>query len=159
MRECADTNINLICIELVKMFDILEFKKFSDGRGDLVPIELGEEFKKSYIPFDVKRVYIISAPSKNKKATRGKHAHIDLEQVILCSHGSFVLDLEDANGNKESIFLKENNFGVHIQKGLIWRELKNFSPNCVVIVFASNHYNFSDYIRNYDDFKKKSNSL
>ena len=141
------------------MFDILKFKKFSDGRGDLVPIELGEEFQKTYIPFDVKRVYLISAPSKDNNASRGNHAHLDLEQVIMCAHGSFTLDLEDSHGNKESILLSENNLGVHIRKGFIWRKLRNFSPNCVVVVFASNHYNHSDYIRNYDDFKKISNSI
>ena len=140
------------------MYKILKLKKFSDGRGDLIPIEIGEDFKHSYIPFNVKRVYLISAPSKDKNAVRGKHAHLDLEQVLFCVHGSFVLDLEDENGKKESITLKENNIGVHIEKGLIWRELKNFSSNCVVIVFASNHYSEMDYVKNYDEFKRISKS-
>lgn len=141
------------------MFEILKFKKFSDGRGDLLPIELGEEFKKSYIPFDVKRIYLISAPSKDKNAIRGKHAHINLEQVIISVHGSFVLDLEDSMGNKESIFLEDNSYGIYIKKGLIWRELRNFSSNCVVLVFANNHYKQSDYIKNYAEFKKMSRSF
>ncbi len=89
---------------------------------------------------------------------RGKHAHIDLEQVIICANGNFRLDLENAYGVKESILLNQNNVGVHIQKGLVWRELKNFSNNCVVFVFASNHYDESDYIRSYDDFKEKCKS-
>ena len=85
---------------------------------------------------------------------RGKHAHLDLEQVIICAQGSFVLDLEDSNGIKNSIVLNKNNIGVYIKKGLVWRELKDFSKNCVVIVLANNHYKESDYIRKYSDFKK-----
>ena len=137
------------------MFEVLNFNKFSDGRGDLIPIELGAKFDKSLIPFDVKRIYFISTINNDREAIRGKHAHIDLEQVIICAHGRFVLDLEDSNGNKESILLKDNNKGIYIKKGLVWRELKSFSPNCVVIVLASNHYNESDYIKNYNDFKSK----
>ena len=137
------------------MFEILEFNKYSDGRGDLIPLELGIEFEKSSIPFEVRRIYFISSPKNDKDSTRGKHAHLDLEQVIICAQGSFVLDLEDSNGRKKSISLKNNNIGVYIEKGLVWRELKNFSPNCVVIVLASNHYNESDYIRNYEEFKAK----
>lgn len=136
------------------MFEILNFKKYSDGRGDLIPLELGIEFKKSSIPFEVRRIYFISSPKNDQDAIRGKHAHLDLEQVIICAQGSFVLDLEDSNGRKKSISLNKNNIGVYIKKGLVWRELKNFSPNCVVIVLANNHYEENDYIRNYSDFKK-----
>lgn len=137
------------------MFEILKFNKFTDGRGDLVPIEFGAEFTKSNIPFEVKRCYFISAPTNDDGAIRGKHAHYNLEQVVLCVHGSFILDLEDGKGNKESITLSEDNEGVHIKKGLVWRELRDFSPNCVVLVFASEHYDESDYIRSYKDFLKE----
>ena len=41
--------------------------------------------------------------------------------------------------------------GLHI-KSNIWREFTNFSPDCVVMVLASEHYDESDYIRNYQTF-------
>ena len=135
------------------MFEIINFKKFSDGRGDLIPIELGSNFFYSQIPFDVKRIYYISSPSNEDNAVRGKHAHYNLEQVIICANGSLTIDLEDLKGEKKSLVLKENNEGIYIKKGLVWRELKNFSDNCVIIVLASEHYNRTDYIDNYENFK------
>ncbi len=138
------------------MFNTIKFNKFSDGRGDLVPIEFGTEFKESNIPFKVKRCYFISAPTNDDGAIRGKHAHYSLEQVIICVHGSFTLDLDDGKGIKESIHLSEDDIGVHIKKGLVWRELRDFSPNCVVLVFASEHYDENDYIHEFSVFKEES---
>ena len=37
-------------------------------------------------------------------------------------------------------------------EGLIWREMKDFSENCVLVVLASEHYDESDYIRDYHNF-------
>ena len=129
----------------------VNFKKFTDGRGDLVPLELGRERD---IPFDVKRCYFISNPTND--GIRGRHAHRNLEQVVVCLNGSFTLTLDDGKGAKEDILLDRDDFGIHI-KDLVWRELKGFSKNCVVLVFADNHYDEDDYIRNYDSFLKVVN--
>jgi hypothetical protein len=37
---------------------------------------------------------------------------------------------------------------------MIWREMHDFSEDCVLLVLASEHYDESDYIRDYDDFLK-----
>ena len=37
-------------------------------------------------------------------------------------------------------------------EGFIWREMKDFSSDCVLVVLASEHYNESDYIRDYNHF-------
>jgi dTDP-4-dehydrorhamnose 3,5-epimerase-like enzyme len=139
-----------------KPYQKITFKKFTDGRGDLVPFEFGVDYEGSNIPFDVKRCYYISAPTNDRKTVRGKHAHLDLEQVIVCVHGSFILDLEDAKGNKDSFLLNKTDEGIYIKKGLVWRELHSFSPTCVVLVFASKHYNPKDYITDYQKFRKIS---
>ena len=129
----------------------LNFKKFSDGRGDLVPLEIGKDFPKADIPFDVERCYFISVPTNDDNALRGRHAHKDLEQVIICINGSFTLDLDDGKGNKESINLSHNAEGIYI-KNLIWRELRNFSKECTILVLASKHYNEHDYVKDYREF-------
>jgi hypothetical protein len=81
---------------------------------------------------------------------------IRLEQVIICVHGSFILDLEDAKGNKDSFLLNKIDEDVYVKKGLVWRELHSFSPSCVILVFASEHYNLKDYITDYQEFRKIS---
>jgi hypothetical protein len=35
---------------------------------------------------------------------------------------------------------------------MCWREMRNFSPDCVLLVLASDHYDESDYIRDHDAF-------
>jgi len=35
---------------------------------------------------------------------------------------------------------------------MIWREMSDFSPDCVLMVIADTVYDDSDYIREYDDF-------
>ena len=48
------------------------------------------------------------------------------------------------------------NKGLLIETNL-WREMHDFSEDCVLLVLASEHYNESDYIRSYDDFKRTVN--
>jgi dTDP-4-dehydrorhamnose 3,5-epimerase-like enzyme len=131
------------------LYKKITFKNFSDGRGELIPIEIGSE--NFDIPFEVKRCYFISFPTNENGAVRGKHAHKNLKQVIVCLNGSFTLRLIDRFGNEENIILKAKNTGILIEN-LIWRELKNFSKNCVILVFADHHYNAEDYIVDFKEF-------
>jgi dTDP-4-dehydrorhamnose 3,5-epimerase-like enzyme len=127
-------------------YQLLEFKTLGDNRGSLIAIEEGYN-----APFEIKRVYYIFNTKKNVE--RGFHAHKNLEQIAITVKGSCTFILN--NGNKrEEIVLNSPNQGLHI-KGLIWREMKNFSEDCVLIVLASEHYDESDYIRDYKQFLKE----
>ncbi|WP_151763118.1 WxcM-like domain-containing protein [Acinetobacter nosocomialis] len=131
-------------MNLVKLVDL---PNFGDERGGLVAIESNQS-----IPFEVKRLYYIF---NTNDQPRGFHAHIDLKQVAICLKGSckFILD----NGLvKEEVVLDNPSQGLIIQ-GLIWREMHDFSEDCVLLVLASDYYDESDYIRNYDDFLKVVN--
>jgi dTDP-4-dehydrorhamnose 3,5-epimerase-like enzyme len=90
-----------------------------------------------------------------KGSSRGFHAHRNLKQVAICITGScrFVLD----NGKeKEEVVLDSATEGLLI-KDLIWREMYDFSDDCVLIILASEYYNESDYIRDYQVFLKAVN--
>ena len=129
-------------MNLIKLIDL---PSFSDERGGLVAIESNQS-----IPFDVKRLYYIFNTSQKP---RGFHAHIDLKQVAICLKGSckFILD----NGSiKEEVVLDNPTQGLVVE-GLIWREMHDFSEDCVLLVLASEHFTEQDYIRNYDEFLKE----
>jgi dTDP-4-dehydrorhamnose 3,5-epimerase-like enzyme len=124
-------------------YEILKFNVKGDHSGSLVALEKGADF-----PFDIKRVYYIWGT--DKQMVRGRHAHKNLEQVVVCTSGScdFILD----NGReRETIRLSSPSEGLYIKQH-IWREFTNFSDDCVVMVLASEHYNEVDYIRDYDEF-------
>lgn len=126
----------------MSLIQLLELPAFGDGRGDLMSVEANQ-----HIPFAIKRVYCLYNLGDHP---RGMHAHKQLHQLAFCVHGScrFVLD----NGvRRDDVILRRPTQGLLIGN-LIWREMHDFSDDCVIMVLASEHYNEADYIRDYADF-------
>ena len=119
------------------------FQPHGDNRGQLVALE---EFKD--IPFDIKRVYYMydTVPG----VARGFHAHRNLEQILICVHGSCKILLDDGT-EKVVVPLEKPNEGLYIANNM-WREMFDFSTDAVLMVLASELYDESDYIRNYEEF-------
>ncbi|OGI29253.1 MAG: dTDP-6-deoxy-3,4-keto-hexulose isomerase, partial [Candidatus Melainabacteria bacterium RIFOXYA12_FULL_32_12] len=84
---------------------------------------------------------------------RGKHAHTDLEQIIVCVNGSCKFLLDDGI-RKEIVELSRPDLGLYIGKNM-WREMFDFSHGCVLMVLANKHYDENEYIRDYDKFLKE----
>lgn len=129
-------------------FGLIDFKTLGDERGSLIAIEEGYN-----APFDIKRVYYIFDTKQGVE--RGFHAHINLKQIAIAVKGSCTFVLDNGKTRKE-IKLINPNQGLFIE-GLIWREMKDFSADCVLVVLASEHYDESDYIRDYDKFIEEVN--
>ena len=129
-------------------YKLVDLKTLGDERGSLIAIEQGHN-----APFEIKRVYYIFDTKDGVE--RGFHAHINLKQICIAVKGSCTFVLDDGK-KREEIKLTNPNQGLFIE-GLIWREMKNFTPDCVLVVLASEHYDESDYIRDYDKFLKESN--
>lgn len=126
-------------------YKLLDFKIFGDNEGSLVPMEPGHN-----LPFEIKRVYYIF--NTKKGVERGFHAHLSLKQVVIPVKGSCNFILDDGV-RRIDIKLDKPNKGLLIE-GTIWREMKNFSPDCVLLVLASEYYNKNDYVRDYKKFLK-----
>ena len=124
-------------------YKLVDFKTLGDERGSLIAIEEGYN-----APFDIKRVYYIFDTKVGVE--RGFHAHINLKQLAIAVKGSCTFVIDDGN-SRNQIKLDNPNQGLLIE-GLIWREMKDFSSDCVLVVLASQHYDESDYIRDYDKF-------
>lgn len=126
----------------------LTFDYHGDERGKLIALEALSE----QLPFEVKRVYYIFDTTPGTE--RGKHAHKELKQVLICVNGACTIECEMPDGSKSSHRLDWPNKGLLIE-GLVWREMKEFSKDATLVVLASAHYDEKDYIRNYRDFKKE----
>ena len=122
------------------------FQPHGDDRGQLVALE---ELKN--IPFDVKRVYYMWNTTEGVR--RGFHAHKKLKQILIAIHGSCRIHLDNGNETEE-VLLDKPYEGLYIE-GLIWREMYDFSEDAVLMVLASEYYDESDYIRNYEEFSKR----
>jgi dTDP-4-dehydrorhamnose 3,5-epimerase-like enzyme len=129
----------------VNLIKTISFPPLGDDRGSLVAVEAHKT-----VPFDVKRVYYIFGTQAG--VSRGFHAHRRLQQVAVCVTGKCRMVLDDGQ-RREEVWLNSPTKGLLIGH-LIWREMHDFSPDCVLLVLASEHYEETDYIRSYEDFKK-----
>lgn len=125
-----------------------QFQQHGDHRGQLVALE---EFKD--IPFEIKRVYYMYDTIEG--VTRGYHAHKNLEQILICIHGSCKVLLDNGK-EKKKVFLEKPYEGLYVPNNM-WREMYDFSPDAVLMVLASEYYNEEDYIRDYDKFLEMVN--
>ena len=84
----------------------------------------------------------------------------EMYEYVVAVNGSVDITLEDINGRRDYRLDSK-------EKGLLippdtWDELRNFSPDAVLLVLASHSYNPDTYINSYDEFleyikSKKSN--
>lgn len=129
-------------MSLIKWID---FQSLGDERGSLVALEIGRE---QAVPFDIKRVYYIHHTARG--VSRGHHAHRRLKQVAICVAGKCRMILDNGSVREET-WMDFPTKGLLIES-MVWREMHDFSDDCVLLVLASEHYDESDYIRDYQKF-------
>ncbi|CAM5785139.1 WxcM-like domain-containing protein [Castellaniella caeni] len=122
------------------------FPPLGDERGSLVALESGKT-----IPFLIERVYYLFGTVQG--VSRGFHAHRHLQQVAVCVTGRCRMVLDDGEW-REEVWLDSPTKGLLIGN-MVWREMHDFTSDCVMLVLASQHYDETDYIRNYEDFLRE----
>ena len=127
-------------LSLCKLIDLNTIK---DKRGFITFFENGDKF-----PFDIKRIYYIYGVPDN--ASRGFHAHKNLQQIFIAIKGSFRIKLDDGK-NSKSYYLDSPKNGLYISS-MIWREMYNFEKDTTCLVIASSKYDPNDYISDYEEF-------
>lgn len=121
----------------------IQLQSHGDDRGSLVALEDHKN-----IPFTIKRVYYLFDTKTNVR--RGFHAHKKLKQLAIVLKGSCYFLLDDGKENVE-VLLDNPEQGLYIES-FMWREMYDFSEDCVLLVLADSFYSEDDYIRNYDEF-------
>ncbi len=133
----------------MEFFRMLTFKELGDERGNLVAIEGNAD-----IPFEIKRVFYMYGT--NNTMVRGQHANRESEFVLINVSGSSKIKIDDGLGHVEIVCLDKPKMGVYIPK-MIWKEMYEFSNDSVILCLASTHYDGSEYIRDYNEYKKEVN--
>lgn len=127
------------------LIQLIALPQRDDARGQLTVAELG-----GALPFAVRRVYWLHGTKPG--VSRGFHAHKRLRQLCVCVAGSVRVSLFDGR-REESVVLASPTQGLLIGPGL-WREMHDFSPDCILMVFADAEYDEADYIRDRAEFIK-----
>jgi dTDP-4-dehydrorhamnose 3,5-epimerase-like enzyme len=127
---------------------LIQLQSHGDDRGSLVALE-----EKKNIPFAIKRVYYLF--DTKEKVRRGFHAHKQLKQLAIVVKGSCRFLLDDGK-EKIEVLLDNPAQGLYIES-FVWREMFDFSDDCVLMVLADSFYDEADYIRDYQEFTKMVN--
>ena len=114
-----------------------------DERGRLVAIEGAND-----APFAIARVYYVYATTAG--TVRGLHAHRTLNQLAVAVAGSCDMLLDD--GAKRVTVTLDDPATALTLPPMVWHEMRDFSPDCVLMVLADASYDEGDYIRDYDQF-------
>ncbi|MFL6727012.1 MAG: sugar 3,4-ketoisomerase [Sphingomicrobium sp.] len=126
---------------------LLPLRVRGDSRGSLVALE-----RSAGVPFDIARVYYIF--DTRQDVYRGCHAHHQLNQLAVAVHGGCTVILDDGK-TRESVRLASPDQGLLIGP-MVWREIHDFTPDCVLLVLADAPYDEADYIRDLDEFRRRA---
>ena len=121
----------------------------TNEKGELLSIEANK-----HVPFEIKRTYFIL--NNHKKLDRGFHAHKNLNQAAICLTGSCSIFFDDLK-EKKTVKLSSPDKLVLIPP-MVWHEVREFSSDCILVVFADDFYNEEDYIRDFSAFKNFINN-
>ena len=130
------------------LVNLIDLPMLGDDRGLLISLE-----NKISIPFDIKRIYYIYGTKHG--VSRGFHAHKKLKQVAIVVSGSCRFRLD--NGKEQADITLNNPAQGLLIESFMWREMHDFSDDCVLMVVADQLYDESDYIREYDEFLRMAN--
>ena len=122
------------------------FPELGDERGNLVVIEGAKD-----VPFEIKRAFFIYG--SDDTVVRGCHANRQSEFVLINVAGTSKVMVTDGD-RKEIVELNHPRDGVYIPL-MMWKEMYDFSPDSVLMVLASTHYDGTEYIRDYDEYLKE----
>ena len=128
---------------------VMHLAPIRDARGALVVME-----NWAIPPFAIRRVFYVHDLTIG--TTRGGHAHKTLKEFVVCLSGSFDVTLHDGWRNM-TVTLDSPDKGLLLPPS-IWRSLTNFSSNTSYMVLASDKYDESDYIHDFDEFCRIKNS-
>jgi dTDP-4-dehydrorhamnose 3,5-epimerase-like enzyme len=121
----------------------IQLQKHGDNRGMLIALE-----QERSVPFPIRRVYYLFGTGRD--VHRGRHAHRFLRQLAIAVRGSVTFVLDDGTGPTQCV-LDDPSQGLLLGR-MVWRELRDFSDDCVLVVLADQYYDPDDYITDYEQF-------
>ncbi len=129
----------------VKDVTLHHFPVIPDLRGQLTVGEFDRQ-----VPFKPLRYFLVyGVPSRE---IRGEHAHKECHQFLICLRGSCAVVADDGR-NKAEVVLDTPDRGLYLPP-MTWGIQYKYTPDAMLLVFASHHYDAADYIREYDTFLK-----
>jgi len=114
------------------MAEIIDATTYADLRGKLTVID-------KIIPFDIKRIFYIY----DVTADRGNHGHKRNISALVCIKGTCKVRVND--GKSMDVYDLDAPEKILVLQPGEYRTMFDFSPDAVLMVMASEHYDADDY--------------
>jgi UDP-2-acetamido-3-amino-2,3-dideoxy-glucuronate N-acetyltransferase len=122
---------------------LIDIPSVTDLRGSL---SFGEV--EQHLPFTPRRFFLVyDVPTAE---VRGEHSHRTLEQFLICVRGSVSVVVDDGKARDE-VILDAPTRGIYVPP-MVWAIQYRYSADAVLLVLASERYDASDYLRDYDEW-------
>lgn len=126
------------------LYTLIDFPSSNGKNGSLIV------FDRKNVPFEIKRVLKIHNMAESD--VRGGHTHHATHQVLVCTKGQCVIDLDNGK-EKESVTLSSPTKGIVLYP-YVWHYMRDFKDDATLLVLANTDYDEKDYIRSYEEFLK-----
>lgn len=131
----------------MEFYSVLTFRELGDERGNLVAVEGNRD-----IPFEIARVFYLYGTDGTM--VRGRHANRNSQFVLINVAGSSKVKVDDGLGHIQVVNLDKPRVGLYLPQ-MVWKEMYDFSQDSVILVLSDQHYDSTEYIRDYDQFRKE----
>ncbi len=84
---------------------------------------------------------------------RGQHANRETEFLLVNVGGSSKVRVDNGR-ESEVIVLDKPGMGLYLPP-MLWKDMYDFSPDSILLVLASRHYDGKEYIRDYQEYLKE----
>jgi dTDP-4-dehydrorhamnose 3,5-epimerase-like enzyme len=121
---------------------IINLPRHARADGEVVVAEVAAQ-----VPFRIERMFALTAPAG---AQRGRHAHRQCSQFMICLSGAVNIVCKD--GTKQKTFvLDRGDLALLVPPGL-WNTVEFRQTGSVLVVLCDRLYEADDYIRDYSQF-------
>lgn len=128
---------------------IVNLQQSDDDRGSLVVCEINR-----HMPFEARRFFSIYGTQSN--VIRGNHANRNSRFFMVCVQGSCQIDVDD--GKTQANFYMDNNGKALYVNRMVWKTMRNFSPDCILLILSDCIYDENEYVFEYNTFKNEVQS-
>jgi WxcM-like, C-terminal len=123
----------------------IQLPEIASKSGFLSFLEEGDN-----LPINIKRSYWIYGGAD--QTTRGDHAHLNSDRIIICMYGSAHVVLENLTGEKSEFTLNNPSQALYFPR-LHWNSI-TLSPGGILTVFVSCALKDDETIKDYLHFKQ-----
>lgn len=116
-----------------------------EPRGALTMLEAA-----AWLPFPAVRLFWVSDVPQGE--VRGRHAHREQEQFLICLSGSCRVSADDGQ-TREEFLLDTAAKGLYLP-ARTWGEQWDHAPGTVLLVLVSGAYDRGDYVSDYEEFRR-----